>query len=474
MATRQYIGARYVPKFFSGEGGSTEWINTVQYEPLTIVTYLGNSYTSKKPVPVGIDISNTEYWASTGLWNSQVEQYREEVEAYKETVDDLSDEVDLLKYYVTPEMYGAKADGSVDDALGINLALRSGYPVVLKNVNYQTETPIDVRNDNIIIDRGSTITYSGTDSAVLLQGNGGYDVSFGNIISNDRGIEFVGETQNSIIRFKRLNCASHCIYYNPSSESFVYYTSIIGGQCNSTNGDCVHIEMSTYGDFNENRFYNIRMVEGTYGVYITKSSGYCDRLYFENIGLEVPDNGFYLDGIWDSVINGVRTEEVYTNNANYKIFNIKHARNIYITGVGLFVATAITYDSTTWGCIIDDDIFNTGFASIGSKMIIKNGKPCIELRGDNIEQVNGATFTAPTPATSAYSYIPRYYIFAQSCTITLDSDWYGFDKINDIFFYNNTDSNITLTINGPETQSITITARKGLTRHWGETYGLST
>ena len=83
MATRQYIGARYVPKFFNGEGGSTEWVSGIPYEPLTIVTYLGNSYTSKKPVPIGIDILNSEYWANTGMWNSQVEQYRQEVEEVK-------------------------------------------------------------------------------------------------------------------------------------------------------------------------------------------------------------------------------------------------------------------------------------------------------------------------------------------------------------------------------------------------------
>ena len=60
MAVRQYIGARYVPTFFSDENGSTEWKSGLSYEALTIVTYLGNSYTSKKTVPVGVEITNTE------------------------------------------------------------------------------------------------------------------------------------------------------------------------------------------------------------------------------------------------------------------------------------------------------------------------------------------------------------------------------------------------------------------------------
>lgn len=86
MAVRQYIGARYVPRFFSDENGSTEWKSGLAYEALTIVTYLGNSYTSKKTVPVGVEITNTEYWVLTGSYNSQIESYRKEVEKLKKSL----------------------------------------------------------------------------------------------------------------------------------------------------------------------------------------------------------------------------------------------------------------------------------------------------------------------------------------------------------------------------------------------------
>lgn len=78
MAVTQYIGARYVPIF----ADPIEWSNTKSYEPLTIVTYQGASYTSKQAVPVGIDISNGDFWVLTGNYNAQVEQYRQEVRAY--------------------------------------------------------------------------------------------------------------------------------------------------------------------------------------------------------------------------------------------------------------------------------------------------------------------------------------------------------------------------------------------------------
>ena len=97
MAVRQYIGARYVPKFFDNNG-SSDWVSGVAYEPLTIVTYLGNSYTSKIPVPanVGSPNSNPTYWAQTGIYNSQVEEYREQVEALQDDVDEISDDVETL------------------------------------------------------------------------------------------------------------------------------------------------------------------------------------------------------------------------------------------------------------------------------------------------------------------------------------------------------------------------------------------
>lgn len=72
LINRQYVGARYVPKLMG------EWNKALQYEALSVVTYLGNSFTSKVYVPANIDISNQSYWVSTGNYNAQVENYRNE------------------------------------------------------------------------------------------------------------------------------------------------------------------------------------------------------------------------------------------------------------------------------------------------------------------------------------------------------------------------------------------------------------
>lgn len=87
MTVREYVGSRYVPLF------AGLWDNTQEYEPLTVVTYMGGSYTSKKPVPVGIAISNTEYWESTGNYNAQIESYRQEVFYWRNHIEQNSDDI---------------------------------------------------------------------------------------------------------------------------------------------------------------------------------------------------------------------------------------------------------------------------------------------------------------------------------------------------------------------------------------------
>ena len=99
MATRQYIGARYVPKFYENSDNTSEWRSGVIYEPLTIVTYNGNSYTSKKIVPaeIGNPSANPSHWVATGVYNQQVETLIEEVNGLSEEVGTFSDSVEGLE-----------------------------------------------------------------------------------------------------------------------------------------------------------------------------------------------------------------------------------------------------------------------------------------------------------------------------------------------------------------------------------------
>ena len=149
MAVREYVGARYVPLF----ADPLQWSNTRTYEPLTIVANQGNSYTSRQFVPTGIDISNEDFWALTGNYNAQVEQYRQEVAGLKSNVKELGANLKTTQkdlsaltarveavegLTVTPEQFGAKADGMTNDltafkALGAYLDGKSGVKVDMKS-----------------------------------------------------------------------------------------------------------------------------------------------------------------------------------------------------------------------------------------------------------------------------------------------------------------------------------------------------
>lgn len=100
----QYVGARYVPLF----ANPIEWDSTRAYEPLTIVLHKGNSYTSRQAVPTGVDISDDAFWAMTGNYNAQIEQYRGEMTAF-------SDRISQNASAITAEVARAKAAEAAEE-----------------------------------------------------------------------------------------------------------------------------------------------------------------------------------------------------------------------------------------------------------------------------------------------------------------------------------------------------------------------
>lgn len=98
VGRRQYIGARYVPIFGRVGEDSIEWDDSAPYEPLTIVMYQGNSYTSRQYVPIGIDINNDVFWAETGNYNAQIEAYRQEVLRFDGRITDLENVLPIVDF----------------------------------------------------------------------------------------------------------------------------------------------------------------------------------------------------------------------------------------------------------------------------------------------------------------------------------------------------------------------------------------
>ena len=103
-----YVGHRYVPKIFG------EWDNTRIYEPLSIVQYQGASYTSRQYVPIGVELTNEDFWVVTGNYNAQVEQYRQDVKNNTDEVlkykADTTEQITKLKTDTTEQITQLKTD----------------------------------------------------------------------------------------------------------------------------------------------------------------------------------------------------------------------------------------------------------------------------------------------------------------------------------------------------------------------------
>lgn len=72
FVSQTYTGMRYVPIIGRRGESSAAWDNSAPYEPLTIVIYNNESYTSRQYVPAGVAITNTDYWVKTGAYNAQI------------------------------------------------------------------------------------------------------------------------------------------------------------------------------------------------------------------------------------------------------------------------------------------------------------------------------------------------------------------------------------------------------------------
>ena len=123
MAIRQYVGARYVPKYMG------HFDSTLEYEPLSIVDDAnGNSYTSKIPVPAGSSLDDTRYWAQTGNFSGAVLQLQTRMTDAEGNIRDLQDDMTTAKENITT------AEGDIDALQGAIDALQGDMTTAKENI----------------------------------------------------------------------------------------------------------------------------------------------------------------------------------------------------------------------------------------------------------------------------------------------------------------------------------------------------
>lgn len=123
MALKKFIGARYAPEFAGA------WSNSKQYAALNVVYADNRSYVSRKTVPAGTPISNTEFWIQSSDWNAQVAEYNLKVEGYNANVEQYNRNVQDYSsavsgfYADTLHSFDTKADMQADRTLALGETL---------------------------------------------------------------------------------------------------------------------------------------------------------------------------------------------------------------------------------------------------------------------------------------------------------------------------------------------------------------
>lgn len=123
MALKKFIGARYAPEFAGA------WSNTKQYAALSVVYADNRSYVSRKTVPAGTPITNTEFWIQSSDWNAQVAEYNLKVEGYNANVEQYNKNVRDYSaavsgfYADTLHSFDTKADMQADRTLALGETL---------------------------------------------------------------------------------------------------------------------------------------------------------------------------------------------------------------------------------------------------------------------------------------------------------------------------------------------------------------
>lgn len=243
-------------------------------------------------------------------------------------------------YYVTPQYFGAKADGVTDDTTFIKTAITYciNNSVVLKmHGTYKTSETLVFTGEFKLIAKNVKIIYSGADYAIRITNSTNADIEIDEIHSMNGG----------------------CIeIYSSSNENYVQYLTLKGKELQSKN-KCIFFNV-TGGWANQNTIENFKLQSGEYGVYADAKDVDCiNGISFYNVGVEGVNTGFYI-----------------ANSAQcWSLINIRHLESYktFIETVGKVTINIVGYSYFYFGRDAEVKLSNKTSGSIISPIIKDDG-----------------------------------------------------------------------------------------------------
>jgi hypothetical protein len=211
-----------------------EWNKALQYEALSVVTYKGNSFTSKVPVPANVEINNTDYWVNTANYNAQVEEYRKITLETKELANNTNTDLQTFK----------KNQTNTNNEINNKIDLTTSALNKLKNDVFDGDTPSVItvaKNGGRFHTINEAITfakkYCKRDKRVTILICGGiYKESI--VLTKNPGIDLIGIGMPEIISDAAYPNGPANIYGDTYIEG-IYFHSI------GSNGYAFHLDGST-------------------------------------------------------------------------------------------------------------------------------------------------------------------------------------------------------------------------------------
>lgn len=332
LINRQYVGARYVPKIMG------EWNKALQYEALSVVTYMGNSFTSKVAVPSNVEITDGKYWVNTANYNAQIAN--------------LSEKIKYLENYLTPEMFGAFGDGVSNDTDSFNKMLEFAYgknmPLVL-NGNYKlSELNINdyvtvIGNSSKIICNKVTLSKPISDNNHTIISNITFDTENGILINGGKNIIISGctiLTDNIGVEISRVNETGLC--YENIIENCCIYAKTVGVTGILINTSDCTINNVNMRDFKTALKANFQVLVYNLHAWISRDEYINNSVFIECTGgspsygeteiigccIDTYQTGFKLKNNPPILVTNTRTtfnKSIWTSDIRPLLFNIDYA-----------------------------------------------------------------------------------------------------------------------------------------------------
>ena len=251
----------------------------------------------------------------------------------------------VAKLHVTPQMFGAIADGVADDTEAIQEAIDSGAVVVFPEGKYAFSDTLSLTGANISLDASkATLIYTGTDYGIVIDNMQDSILHIGQLVSlNGNGIKVISNSKEEY------------------SQYIDVYFRAIKAKYNGVYADIAD------GWANEIRFHDGVFAGCDCGCRINShATDECTAWKFFNISFEGCNTGLYLDG--DTRFRDIELRSIrYGDDTNMVVVHVgNQVHNLKLDAAMPFYDSYFVVDegAIVYNSEINAPIYNTNHALI--------------------------------------------------------------------------------------------------------------